>query len=130
MNRFAKYATAAALVGAFALPLATPSMAHGYGRHHGAGAAALGFGAGALVGAAAASAAAPGYYGPDYAYAPDYAYGADYAYAPAAVGYGPGVGAYAAAPGYGGYYNWSDWNEQACMMSPGSINYVPCHNQD
>jgi hypothetical protein len=117
MNTFAKYATAAAVVGALAVPMATPSMAW-HGRNT---AAAVGFGAGALVGAAA-SAAAPhyGYYEPGYAYAPGYAYEP-----------GPAVDAYAYAPtpryrGYGA----SDWNERACMTSPGSLMHEPCNNHD
>jgi hypothetical protein len=113
MNMFAKFATAAALAGALAVPMATPSQAHG---SRGA-AAAIGFGAGALVGAAAANAA----YGPDY-YGPDYGYDT-YAYAP-----GPAY-AYAPAPVYRrGFVSNSDVNERLCMLSPGSINYVPCPN--
>ena len=64
---------AAALAGALALSAATPSYAE-HGRN---AAAAIGFGAGALVGAAAANAANDGYYGP--AYGPDYAYDPGYA---------------------------------------------------
>ena len=74
MRNIAKFATAAALVGAMAIAT-TPSQAE-HGRN---AAAAIGFGAGALVGAAAASSA---YNGPDYAYGPDYApayYGGGYA---------------------------------------------------
>ena len=81
MRNIAKFATAAELVGAMAIAT-TPSQAE-HGRN---AAAAIGFGAGALVGAAAASSA---YYGPDYG--PAY-YGGGYAYEP---GY-----AYEAAPAY------------------------------
>jgi hypothetical protein len=79
MRNIAKFATAAALVGAMAMAT-TPSQAE-HGRN---AAAAIGFGAGALVGAAAANAAAnDGYYGPGYApsYGPAY-YGGGYAYEP------------------------------------------------
>ena len=136
MNTFAKYATAAAVAGALALP-ATPSMAA-----HGRNAAAIGFGAGALVGAAAAGAFAPHYYGSDYAYGPGYAYDPGYAYepdyayepAPAPVYAAPGYGAYAyePAPAYSyaprGYRSSGDRLEHACMRSPASVNYVPCTN--
>lgn len=92
MRNIAKFAAAATFAGALAISAATPSQAAG-GRH---AAAAIGFGAGALVGAAVASAAtAPyygGYYGPDYAYGPGYTYYGDYAYEP---GY-----TYAPAPAY------------------------------
>ena len=63
-----KLLTAVALVGAIAMA-ASPSQARD-GRN---AAAAIGFGAGALVGAAAASAANNSYYGPGY-YEPGYAY--------------------------------------------------------
>jgi hypothetical protein len=116
MNTFAKYATAAAVAGALAVPMATPSMAE-HGRN---AAAAIGFGAGALVGAAAASAAAPqyGYYEPGYAYAPGYAYEP-----------GPAVDAYAYAPAPRGYYRSSDRNERRCMTSPGSLRHESCNNR-
>ncbi len=58
MKTFMKYAVAAALTGALALAAASPSEARG-GRNT---AAAIGFGAGALVGAAAASSNRDGYY--------------------------------------------------------------------
>ena len=84
MRNIAKFATAAALLGAMAIAT-TPSQAE-----HGRNAAAIGFGAGALVGAAAANAAAnnayygpddaPAYYGGGYAYEPGYAYEAQPAY--------------------------------------------------
>jgi hypothetical protein len=120
MNTFAKLATATALAGALAVPMATPSMAE-HGRN---AAAAIGFGAGALVGAAAASAATPhyGYYEPGYAYAPGYAYEP-----------GPAVDAYAYAPAPRGYayrgYRSSDWNERACMTSPASLRHESCNNR-
>ncbi|HXD46727.1 MAG TPA: hypothetical protein VN655_16485 [Pseudolabrys sp.] len=117
MNMFAKLATVAAVAGAMAVPMASPSQAAWH--HHGdrGTAAAIGFGAGALVGAAAANAA----YGPDY-------YGADYGYDSYAYAPGPGY-AYAPAPAYGHrYVNSSNRNEQQCMLSPGSVNYVPCQN--
>jgi hypothetical protein len=129
MKTFAKLAAAAALTGALAVSMASPSQAAW--RHHGnwshgdrGAAAAIGFGAGALVGAAAANAAyGPGYY--DYGYAgPGYD---SYAYA------GPGY-AYA-APVYGpeatypyGRVNNSNINEHQCTLSPASTNYVPCLN--
>jgi hypothetical protein len=88
MRNIAKFATAAAIVGAMALAT-TPSQAE-HGRN---AAAAIGFGAGALVGAAAANAAAnnayygpdygPAYYGGGYAYEPGYAYDAEPTYEPA-----------------------------------------------
>jgi hypothetical protein len=81
MRNIGKLAAAATLAGALAVSVATPSQARD-GRW---GAAAIGFGAGALVGAAVASSATPyygGYYGPGYAYAPGYSYYDDYAYEP------------------------------------------------
>jgi hypothetical protein len=90
MRTLFKIATAAALTGALALAAVSPSQARD-GRN---GAAAIGFGAGAIAGAAAASAANngyyygdPGYVDPGYAYGP--AYGSDYAYVPAPTYYGP-----------------------------------------
>jgi hypothetical protein len=86
--------TAAALTGALVMSAATP----GYAAHGRNAAAAIGFGAGALVGAAAASAANNGPYYDD-GYAPGYAYDAGYvdepayAYDPAPeVAYTAGVG--------------------------------------
>jgi hypothetical protein len=119
MNTFAKLATAAAVAGALAIPMATPGQAAWH--HHGdrGAAAAIGFGAGALVGAAAANAAyGPGYY--------DNGYGYDsYAYEPApAYGYDEGY-----APAYRGRYNNSNVREHQCMLSPGNPNYVPCDNK-
>lgn len=88
MNRIVKFTAAAALAGALAVGMSSPSQAR-----HGRNAAAIGgFAAGALIGAAAAS-AANGYYGPDYYYAPG-----PYAYEPAyTYGYAPG---YAYVPSY------------------------------
>jgi hypothetical protein len=82
MNRILKYAMAATLTGALALAAATPSEARG-GRN---AAAAIGFGAGALLGAAVAGGGyygGPGYYGPGY-YGPE-PYAGPYAYEPAPV---------------------------------------------
>ena len=72
MNTIVKYAAAATLTGALALASAMPSQARN-GRN---AAAAIGFGAGALVGAAAAGAAYNNgyYYGDAYAYEPGYVY--------------------------------------------------------
>jgi hypothetical protein len=85
MRALSRFAAAATLIGALAL-VATPGQArwnghHGgwHGPHGGGAAAAIGFGAGALLGAAAAN---DGYYGPDYGYAYEPAYG-PYGYAPA-----------------------------------------------
>jgi len=91
MKRISKYAAAAALTGALALAVATPSHARWYGHHwHNDAGAAIGFGAGALVGAAAANAAYNnGYYG----------YGPGYAYQPAPYN------SYAYAPAYDSYRN-------------------------
>jgi hypothetical protein len=80
MKSMMKYAVAAALTSALALAAAMPSQARD-GRY---GAAAIGFGAGALVGAAVAgSAYNNGYYGPGYA--PGYYADPGYAYAPEPV---------------------------------------------
>ena len=117
MNRILKYAMAATLTGALALAAATPSEARG-GRN---AAAAIGFGAGALLGAAVAGGGyygGPGYYGPGY-YGPE-PYAGPYAYEPAPVyvqpvprryyrsggGYGPNGGCWIATDtsrGYGYY---------------------------
>ncbi len=100
MNRIIKITAAATLTGAVALAMATPSQAR-----HGWNAAAIGFGAGALVGAAAASAAYNNgyYYGDGYAYEPAYAYAPDYAYEPA-YAYAPD---YAYEPAYVAPYVYS-----------------------
>lgn len=104
MKTIAKFGTAIALIGVFAMVAATPSEAR-YGRR---AAAAVGFGAGALAGAAIVGARGyyygPGYayglgYGPNYygywwpgsyAYTPGYAYAPGYASAAPVYGYGPG----------------------------------------
>jgi hypothetical protein len=115
MRTLSKFA-AAAIAGTLALAVATPSEARWYGHggwHHG-GAAAIGFGAGALVGAAAASAAYPGYY--DYGY-----YGPAYAYAPGPYDYG--YDSYAYVPRARYYYS---HRGGGCIQSPASINYTSC----
>ncbi len=118
MKTFMKYAVAAALTGAVVLAAASPSEARN-GRNT---AAAVGFGAGALVGAAAASSYNNGYYYDE----PGYAYGPGYAYEPAYEGY-----AYepAAAPVYvnpgPGYYSGRSYgrsNIRNCTSSPASMN--------
>lgn len=82
MNTFMKYATAVAVTGAMAFAMATPGQARD---GHNAAAAAIGFGAGAIVGAAAASSANAGYYDRGYAYDSGYAYEPSYAYEAAPV---------------------------------------------
>ena len=116
MNTFVKYTAAATLAGALAIVTAMPSQAR-----HGRNAAAIGFGAGALVGAAAASAAynngyyyGPGYYG-DYAYEPGYVYDA----APGYV-YDSGPAYYYGAPGYRD-------PQRDCTVSPASYMYNSCN---
>jgi hypothetical protein len=103
MNKFVKFAGGAALIGALALASAMPSQARN-GRN---AAAAVGFGAGALVGAAAAGATYNNgyYYGDAYAYEPDYAYAPDATYAVPDDSY-----AYAPARSYQYYYpnRWQD----------------------
>jgi hypothetical protein len=107
MKTLFKLAAATTLTGALALAAVTPSQARD-GRN---AAAAVGFGAGALVGAAAASANNGYYYGPGYAYDPGPGYYADdYAYAPAPTY-------------YSGRYR---HNGQSCGESPGSMNYTSC----
>jgi hypothetical protein len=92
MKTIIKYAAVVAMTGAaLAVTAVTPSQA----RNGRVAAAAIGFGAGALVGAAAANAANAGYYyGPGY-YRSGY-YGSGYAYQ-------PGYAGYAYQPGYAGY---------------------------
>ncbi len=93
MNRMIKYAAVAGVAGVLAVGMTAPSHADN-GRNT---AAAIGFGAGALVGAAAASAATHGpYYSRGY-HAPGYAYGPAYGYAYEPE-YAPGYGSYAYAP--------------------------------
>ena len=101
MRTVLKYAAAAALTGVLAVAAATPGQARD-GRNT---AAAIGFGAGALVGAAAATAASnnyyygPGYYEPGYAYyGPRYVAEPTYAYEPAPVYVQEESYAYAPAP--------------------------------
>ncbi len=119
MKTFMKYAVAAALTGAVALAAASPSEARN-GRNT---AAAIGFGAGALVGAAAASSYNNGYYRegyyaePGYAYHPGYAYERGYAYEPAAapVYIEPGPSYYSGRS--------SRSNTRNCTSSPGSQSF-------
>ena len=128
MNGFAKFALAATVTGAMALAAATPGEARN-GRNT---AAAIGFGAGALVGAAAASSANRGYYGSGY-YGSGY-YGSGnyqrgYAYEPAYVD--DGYYAYEPAPMYRAAprYNYRGSSGSQCGGSPGSTNYRPCGSQ-
>ncbi len=103
MNKIVKYAAAATLTGALALASAMPSQARD-GRN---AAAAIGFGAGALVGAAAAGAAYNNgyYYGDAYAYEPGYVYAPGPTYVVPDNSY-----AYVPAPSYRYYYpnRWQD----------------------
>lgn len=123
--------TAAALAGALALA-ATP----GYAEHGRNAAAAIGFGAGALVGAAAANAANNAYYGPDYYDGgPDYAYQPGYTYEPAYVEPAP---AYAYEPARPMVYTAGPgWDHDGqCWISTDQARgfgyYGPCaqHNED
>jgi hypothetical protein len=111
MKTIMKYAAAAAMTGALALAVATPSQARGGA----ALAAGAGFAAGALVGSAAANGAyyGPGYYGSGY-------YGDDYAYEPAPTYYGP-------APRYYGGPRYRS-NEYNCTASPASGSFGSCSN--
>jgi hypothetical protein len=118
MKTVLKYAAAVALTGALALAAVSPSQARG-GRN---AAAAIGFGAGALVGAAAASNYCyydRGGYGPGYAYDPGYAYEDNYAYEAAPV--------YAPAPTY--YYRGggNPYNREGCGVSPASPRARDCN---
>lgn len=123
MRTFAKFALAAAVTGAVAMAAASPSEARN-GRNT---AAAIGFGAGALVGAAAAS-SANGYYGPSYYSEPSYAYEPGYA------AYESDYYAYEPAPRYMGprYYrsgrNVSTDNSR-CGGNPATPGFTPCANQ-
>jgi hypothetical protein len=118
MKTFLKFAGAVALTGAIALAAATPSEARG-GRN---AAAAIGFGAGAIVGAAAASSYNNGYYGNGYyaepGYAPGYAYESGYAYEPA-------MAPVYVEPGPSYYYQGrnSRNNIRNCTSSPGSQSF-------
>ena len=118
MKTILKYAAAVALTGALAVAMATPGEARN-GRN---AAAAIGFGAGALVGAAVAGAAYNGY-GPGYGYAPGYYAEPSYAYEE------PGY-AYEAAPVYlepaPTYYSGRSYYQRGsrnCAQSPASPNY-------
>ena len=114
MKTIFKYAAAVALTGALALAAATPSEARG-GRN---AAAAIGFGAGALVGAAVAgSAYNNGYYGSGYGYAPGYY--DSYAYEPSPVYVEPAPRYYYSAPHYRSGEN--------CTASPASGNFGACN---
>jgi hypothetical protein len=95
-----------------ALAAASPSEARG-GRN---AAAAIGFGAGAVVGAAAANSAyGDGYYGPGYGYA-DEGYAA-----------GPGYDGYAyEAPVGRAYGQDRNSSEYRCTLSPASQNFGEC----
>lgn len=126
MKIFSKFALAAALTGAVALAAATPGEARD-GRNT---AAAIGFGAGALVGAAVASSAnrgpyygGPGYYEPGYAYQPGYAYEPAYTYDSDYYAYEPAP-VYRVAPRY-----YRGGGGSQCGGSPGSTNYRPCGSQ-
>ncbi len=114
MNRMIKYAAAAGVAGVLALGMATPSQA----RHGRNAAAAIGFGAGALIGVAAANAANHGYYGPGYGYAEP---GYGYAYRASATA--PGYGAYAYSPRGGD-------STQSCATQGGygqGADYANCY---
>jgi hypothetical protein len=119
MNIIMKYALAATMTGALALAAVTPGQARD-GRN---AAAAIGFGAGALVGAAVAG-SNNGYYGPAYYSEPGYAYGPAYddgyyAYEPAPVYVEP------AQPYY--YSGRSQRGTRNCSNSPASPNFgVAC----
>ncbi len=118
MNTIVKYAAAATLTGALALASAMPSQARD-GRN---AAAAVAFGAGALVGAAVAGAAYNNgyYYGNAYAYEPGYAYQPGYVYdADPGYVYEPGPVYYGVAPAYNHQYD--------CTVSPASRMYNSCY---
>ena len=121
--------TAVALVGAIVM-----AASSSYARDGRNAAAAIGFGAGALVGAAAANAAnnnayyGPGYYESGYAYEPGYAYDPGYVEEPA-YAYEPApVVAYGSGPGWDrGGQCWISTDQ-----SRGFGYYGPCaqHNED
>ena len=119
MKTFLKIAGAVALTGAIALVAASPSQARD-GRY---GAAAIGFGAGALVGAAAASSYYNGGYYGEPGYAPGYAYGPGYA---PGYAYEPAAAPVYVDPGPGYYYAGRPYNRnniRNCTSSPGSQNF-------
>jgi hypothetical protein len=110
MKTIFKIVTAAALTGALALAVATPSQARD-GRN---AAAAIGFGAGALVGAAVVNSnngyygGPGGYYGPTYYSEPGYAYAPEpvYEHGPPRRAYRGGGGCWVvtdSSRGYGYY---------------------------
>lgn len=119
MNTFLKITGAVALTGAMALAAASPSQARD-GRN---AAAAIGFGAGAIVGAAAASSYNNGYYGRGYAYEePGYAYEPGYS----GYAYEPAAAPVYVEPGPGYYYSgrsYSRRNIRNCTSSPGSQSF-------
>ena len=83
-------------------------------------AAAIGFGAGALVGAAVASSANRGYYyAPSYGYAPGYYAEPAYAYEPETIYMEPAPTYYYSRP----YYR----SNSNCGGSPASAGYAPCN---
>ena len=118
MNKFVKFAGGATLIGALALASAVPSQARD-GRNT---AAAIGFGAGALVGAAATGAAYNnGYYGDAYAYEPGYAYQPRYVYdADPGYVYDSGPAYYGVTPDYRNH-------QRDCTVSPASRMYNSCY---
>jgi uncharacterized low-complexity protein len=121
MNKIMKMTSAAALAGALALAAVTPGQAEN-GRN---AAAAIGFGAGALVGAAAVNAANNnGYYGNGY-YASEPAYYGDYAYEPAPVYEAAPV--YESAPVYATRTYYRDGHQmrhvRKCTASPASMSF-------
>jgi hypothetical protein len=127
MKTLSKYAVAAALTGALALAAATPSQARWYGHggwHNGGAAAAIGFGAGALVGAAVAGGAYPGYYGYDDGAGYAYALGPYASYGDNSYAYAPGPDSYAYAPGR--YTGYRSHQGRSCTQSPASMNYTSC----
>src|SRR5450755_4550228 len=113
MKTILKYAAAVALTGALAVAMATPGEARN-GRN---AAAAIGFGAGALVGAAVAGAAYNnGYYGAGYGYAPGYYAEPGYAYEAAQVYVEP-------VPTYYSGRSYYQRGSRNCTQSPASPNF-------